>query len=115
MYFLVIIFIMIINIVKTIKKNIIKSYNIVILIILLLLLPIFLNSVIFVINDAKLQLLMVASYLIIPAFVLSFDYEKIYKYLLIILFALLIRNYYIQDQATYISLENTYNSHYSII
>ena len=114
-YSIILFILMIINVTKSIIKNRIKTSNIMLIIILLLLLPVFLNSVIFVINDAKLQLLMSASYIIIPIFILSFDFSKIYKFILIIVFTILIRNYYIQDQATYISLENTFNSYNTII
>lgn len=114
-YYIGLFIIMFINIVKSIIKNKIKFSNIILLIILLLLLPVFLNSVIFVINDAKMQLLMAASYVIIPIFILSINYDKISKFILVILFTILIKNYYIQTQATYISLENTFNSYNIVI
>ena len=106
---------MIIFIIKDIIKNKIKTSNIILITILILLLPIFLNSVIFVINDSKLQLLMAMSYILIPIFIFSFDNSKIFKYIMIFISIILLRNYYIQDQATYLSLNHTFNSYDTII
>ena len=106
---------MFIFIIKDMINNKIKTSNKVLIIILILLLPIFLNSVIFVINDSKLQLLMAMSYILIPIFIFSFDTNKIFKYILIIVSFILLRNYYIQDQSTYLSLNNTFNSYNTII
>lgn len=105
---------MIIFIVKNIIKNKVKTKHIILISILVLLLPVFLNSVIFVVNESKLQLLMSMSYILIPIFILSFE-DKIYNYITFIVLGLLIRNYYVQDQATYRSLENTYNSYDKVI
>ena len=82
---------------------------------LILLLPVFLNSVIFVISDSKLQLLMSAAYLIVPVFFLSQMNEKYIKIGTYIVLAILLRNYFIQDQASYYSLENTFNEYHTII
>ena len=106
---------MIIFIIKNIIKNKIKTIHIILISILIILLPVFLNSVIFVVNDVKLQLLMSMSYILIYIFILSFDTSNIYKYILLIVLGILLRNYYIQDQATYLSLENTYNSYNTVI
>lgn len=114
-YSIILSILMIIFIVRDIIKNKIKKKNIVLIIVLLLLLPVFLNSVIFVINDSKLQLLMSVSYIIIPVFILSFDVNRIYKLILVLVFGLLFRIYYIQVQATYTSLENTFNSYKLVI
>ncbi len=96
-------------------KNKINYKNIILVSSLLLLLPVFLNSVLFVISDSKLQLLMSASYLIIPLYVLSIcDFKKI-NYVYLILCGLLLRNYLIQDQASYLSLTNTFNKYNTII
>lgn len=99
----------------SIYKSKIKNYEKGILVLLTLLIPVFLNSVIFVISDAKLQLLMSASYLLIPIFFISLmknQYLKIGTYLLLLVLA---RNYFIQDQATYMSLEHTFNQYKTII
>ena len=85
------------------------------LIILFLLIPIFVNSVIFVISDAKLQLLMSASYLTIYIFFISLLNQKYIKITTYILLAILLRNYFIQDQATYLTLENTFNTYHTVI
>lgn len=106
---------MIIFIIKSIIKNKIKISNIILITVLILLLPVFLNSVIFVVNETKLQLLMASSYIILPIFIISFNEEKIFKLLLIIVFTILLRNYYIQVQSTYKSLENTFNSYDLVI
>lgn len=96
-------------------KNKIYYKNIILVSLLLLLLPVFLNFVLFVINDSKLQLLMSSSYLIIPLYVLSIcDFKKI-NYVYLVLCFFLLRNYCIQDQATYLSLENTFNKYDTII
>lgn len=82
---------------------------------LILLMPVFLNSVIFVISDSKLQLLMSASYLVFLFFVLTFSYEKVMKVLLCLSLVCLFRNYLIQDQASYATLEETYHAYDTII
>ena len=78
-------------------------------------LPIFLNSVIFVISDTKLQLLMSVSYLLLPIFYFSMIDNKIIKYSTLFLFLILFRNYTIQVQSTYLTLEHTYNTYHTII
>ena len=82
---------------------------------LLLLLPVFLNSVIFVISDAKLQLLMSASYLILPIFFLSITKKGKLSIFTLVILSLLFRNYFVQDQATYITLEETYHAYDTVI
>ena len=87
----------------------------IIITILVLLLPIFLNSIIFVIPEAKLQLLMSSSYLLVYILFFSLkETNKSYIFVLII-FGLLIHNYIIQDNCSYISLEKTFNKHNTII
>ena len=111
-YFLFIIFI--INyIYKVIKSK--NNKEKVLLIILLLLIPVFLNSIIFIIPEAKLQLLMSSSYLVFMIFSFSFINIKYSKVLFCLLLILLFRNYYIQVEATYITLENTFNTYDTII
>lgn len=92
-----------------------SKINIIISLIILLLLPVFLNSVIFVISDSKLQLLMSASYLLLFFFIILISNNKYIKYIIYISFILLFRNYLVQDQATYMSLENTFNRYNTII
>lgn len=111
---LLILIMFIISFMMIIIKN--KSLkNIIISFIVILLLPVFLNSVIFVISDSKLQLLMSASYLILFFFIISINENKYIKYFTYILLVLLFRNYLVQDQATYMSLSNTFNRYDTII
>lgn len=72
-----------------------------------LLIPVFTNSVIFLIADSKLQLLMSASYLILFFYFLSTLQTKVLKISSFLVFGLLLRNYLIQDEATYLTLQNT--------
>ncbi len=113
-YLLIFIMFIITYIINLIKSKI-NIKNKIISTILLLLIPVFLNSVIFVINDTKLQLLMSASYLVLFVFILRFEYKKHLKIIMVILFIVLLRNYLIQDQATYTTLNNTYNTYNTII
>ena len=83
--------------------------------VLVLLIPVFLNSVIFVIADAKLQLLMSASYLVFLVYLVSFSYPKKVPIVVFILFGILLRNYFIQDQATYLTLDHTYQAYKTVI
>ena len=89
--------------------------NIIILLVLVLLIPVFINSVIFVISDSKLQLLMSASYLMIPIFIISILDNSRLNIIFIIGLCLLLRNYFVQIQATYLSLDNTFNKYYTVI
>ena len=79
--------------------------------IILFLFPVFLNCVIFVIAEAKLQLLMSSSYLILPFFFLPYLKDKKMMVLTFLFLGVLFRNYLIQDQATYLTLENTYKAY----
>ena len=81
----------------------------------ILLLPVFMNCVIFVISDAKLQLLMSAAYLILPIYFISSLDKKVFKIFVLITLVFLFRNYLIQDQASYLSLENTYMKYHTVI
>ncbi|MBR3210782.1 MAG: glucosyltransferase domain-containing protein [Bacilli bacterium] len=99
---------------KLIKSTIPLLHKILV-VILILLIPVFLNCVIFVIADSKLQLLMSASYLVFFIFLLSFPHPRFIKLFICILFGLLFRNYWIQDQATYMTLEETYSTYYTVI
>ena len=114
-YSIVLFVFMILILIQNILIKRIKFTHIVLCILLIFLLPVFLNSVIFVITDTKLQLLMSASYLIIPVFILSLDMNLWYKIFLVIVFGLLIRVHFIQVRATYISLENTFQSYNQVI
>ena len=58
---------------------------------------------------------MSSSYLLFIPFIISFDYDKYLKYIMIIISILLIRNYIIQDYSTYKSLENTFNKTYNLL
>ena len=104
---------LIIEVVFQIFKNNLSPKKKVLLLVLAL--PIFLNSIIFTINDIKLQLLMSASYLLIPLLLITTMPENKMKYLSIIVIILLLRNNLIQTQATYLSLENTFNKYNTVI
>jgi hypothetical protein len=91
-----------------------KRTNIIICSFLLVLLPVFLNSIIFVIDDSKLQLLMASSYLTIPILILSLNHKYI-KYILYFILIILMRNYLVQVQATYLTLEDTFNKYNTVI
>ena len=58
---------------------------------------------------------MSSSYLLFIPFIISFDYDKYLKYIMIIISIMLIRNYIIQDYSTYKSLENTFNKTYNLL
>lgn len=109
------IILLIIGVVFKIFKNNLSPKEKVLTLLLILALPIFLNSVIFTINDTKLQLLMSASYLLIPLLLITTIPENKMKYLSIIVIILLLRNNLIQTQATYLSLENTFNKYNTVI
>lgn len=106
---------LIIGVVFQIFKNNLSPKKKVLTLLLVLALPIFLNSIIFTINDTKLQLLMSASYLLIPLLLITTMPENKMKYLSIIVIILLLRNNLIQTQATYLSLENTFNKYNTVI
>lgn len=106
---------LIIGVVFKIFKNNLSPKEKILTLLLVLALPIFLNSIIFTINDTKLQLLMSASYLLIPLLLITTMPENKMKYLSIIVIILLLRNNLIQTQATYLSLENTFNKYNTVI
>lgn len=106
---------LIIGVVFKIFKNNLSQKEKVLTLLLVLALPIFLNSIIFTINDTKLQLLMSASYLLVPLLLITTMPENKMKYLSIIVIILLLRNNLIQTQATYLSLENTFNKYNTVI
>lgn len=96
-------------------KNKTSKLNKILILILILTLPIYLNSIIFTINERKLQLLMSSSYILIPILlIITMEKNKI-KYLSIILFIILFRTSLIQNQATYLTLENTFNKYNIVI
>lgn len=78
-------------------------------------LPIYLNSIIFLIPGTKLQLLMSSSYLLIYLYIVTLLPNNKFKYLPLFIFITLFRNNLIQVEATYLTLENTYNKYESII
>ena len=102
--------ILIINIIKVINKK-----NCLYIIISLLLLPFAFNFILLITPSDNYQLLMSSSYLLFIPFIVSFDYDKYLKYIMIIISILLIRNYIIQDYSTYKSLENTFNKTYNLL
>lgn len=106
---------LIIGVLFKIFKNNLSPKEKILTLLLVLALPIFLNSIIFTINDTKLQLLMSASYLLVPLLLITTMPENKMKYLSIIVIILLLRNNLIQTQATYLSLENTFNKYNTVI
>lgn len=113
---LLLLIILLVNLTLIVYKNKVSIPNIIMGILIIVLLPVFLNSVIFVINDAKLQLLMSTSYLFIFLLMIILnEYEFKIKYLTLFLLIILFRNYLIQDQASYMSLENSFNKYKTII
>ena len=76
---------------------------------------IFLFIILIITPTDNYQLLMSSSYLLFIPFIISFDYDKYLKYIMIIISILLIRNYIIQDYSTYKSLENTFNKTYNLL
>ena len=106
---------LIIGVVFQIFKNNLSPKKKVLTLLLVLALPIFLNSIIFTINDTKLQLLMSASYLLIPLLLITTMPEKKMKYKRKKVNNLLLRKNHIQTQATYLSLENTFNKYNTVI
>ena len=113
--YLIIFIIFVINFVIKLFKEDIDIKNKILIVLLLLLIPVFLNSIIFVIGSSKLQLLMSASYLVLFFFIFNFSYEKRINYILIFLMVCLFRNYLIQDQATYITLEENHKAYNTVI
>ncbi len=89
--------------------------NKIFIIVLILLLPIFMNSISFIVPISKFQLLMGGSYLVFYYFLFSLIDTKFIKVISIILICLLLRNYIVQDQATYLSLNNTKNKYDTVI
>ena len=112
---LLILITIIINIIVNLFKNNISNKNKIITILIILTLPIYLNSIIFVISDTKLQLLMSSSYLLIYLLLIYLIPKNNIKYLNIILIILLLRNNLIQVQSTYLTLENTFNRYNLVI
>ena len=112
---LLLIIVFIISIIKNIIKNNLNIKETFLVGIIIILLPIFLNSVIFVISDTKLQLLMATSYLLLPIYLFSILDSKYIKITTLVITLLLFRNYTIQVNATYKTLENTFNTYNTII
>ena len=83
--------------------------------VLILLMPVFVNSVIFVISDAKVQLLMSASYLVFLVYMISFEYKKYLQIGMIGSLTILLGIYLVQVQASYLTLAETYQSYKTII
>ncbi len=104
-----------ITIIVNLFKNNISNKNKIITTLIILTLPIYLNSIIFVISDTKLQLLMSSSYLLIYLLLIYLIPKNSIKYLNIVLIILLLRNNLIQVQSTYLALENTFNRYNLVI
>lgn len=96
-----------------VKRKISLRYS-VLSYLLIFLLPLFSNFILLIIPDTKIQLLMAQSYLLIYISLFSIPLKNKSRYLLLLLCALLCRSYLIQDSATYMSLEITFNKTYKI-
>ena len=83
---------------------------------LIIILPIAMNFVLLLIKNTKMQLLMATNYILIIPFILSLieNFNKVFKFIFILILVLLIRNYIIEEEATYLCLEVTYNKTYVI-
>lgn len=97
------------NIIYITIKNKLKIQNILLIIFLVLTLPIYINCILLIMPSATMQLLMASAYILLIPFLFSIQDNKIYKIISIILISILIRNYTIQDNATYKSLEIKHN------
>lgn len=104
-----------IELIFTIKKNNIVKKNVLLIILLVLLLPCFINIVTFALSDSKLQLLMSISYLLFFMFIGVIACRGRGKYFLAGLVFLLSINYFIEDQASYKSIEKTNMAYKDII
>lgn len=104
-----------ISLIYKLLKSKINTTNKVLIIIGVLILPIVMNTISFIIPVSKFHLLMGGSYLVFYYFLFSLIDTKYIKVISIILICLLLRNYIVQDQATYLSLENTKNKYDTII
>lgn len=111
---LLIIIIILIELIYKTVKNKLSTINKLLILLIILLIPIALNSVIFVISDTKLQLLMASSYLLIPIIMILFI-ENSKKNISLLILILLFRNNIIQTQSTYLTLENTFNKYNLVI
>ena len=100
---------LLINIIYLTIKNKLKLQNKLLILLLILTLPIYINCILLIMPTATMQLLMSSAYILLIPFLFSIEDNKIYKIISIILISLLIRNYTIQDNATYKSLEITHN------
>lgn len=99
---------------KTFKNKLSITKKLLVLLIILLL-PIALNSVIFVISDTKLQLLMASSYLLVPIIMILLMENNKSKFIPLLILILLFRNNIIETQSTYLTLENTFNKYNLVI
>lgn len=81
----------------------------------LTLIPVFINIIVIILPDTKMQLLMSSAYLLVFFFGCYFMQDKkVFPILIVFLFIFMIRGYIIQDSATYQTLEHTYQKTYSI-
>lgn len=107
--------VLLINIISLTVKNKLSLTNKLILLFFVLTLPIYFNCILLIMPDATMQLLMSSSYILLIPLIFSLsDNTKVYKIIFILLTILLIRNYTIQDNATYKVLEITNNKTYTI-
>ena len=105
----------VVEIVLNIKKSKIPKNSILLIILIIVLLPCFLNAITFILSDSKLQLLMSISYLMFVMFIGTNTNSNYGKYILVILVTFLSINYFIEDQASYKSIEKTNMAYKDII
>lgn len=111
---IILLIVLVINLIYLTIKNNLPTINKVLIIFLVLTLPIYINCILLIMPTATMQLLMSSAYILLVPFLFSIENNKIYKVIFIVLISLLIRNYTIQDNATYKTLEITHNKTLSI-
>lgn len=111
---IILLIVLVINLIYLIIKNNLPTINKVLIIFLVLTLPIYINCILLIMPTATMQLLMSSAYILLVPFLFSIENNKIYKVIFIVLISLLIRNYTVQDNATYKTLEITHNKTLSI-
>ena len=101
--------VMIAGIVKSTIKAKLDIKNLCILILFILLIPLVFNISLLYSSKINMTLLLAISYLLFIPFVISLDNYNYSTIFIVLCMVLLFRNYFIQDRATYYTLENTFN------
>lgn len=114
-FYILMFFLLVIGIGYSFYKNKVSLKYSLLFLFFLLLIPMFVNVVVILFPDTKMQLLMSSGYLLIFFFVFYFMQDKkVFSILTIFLFIFIIRGYIIQDSATYQTLEHTYQKTYQV-